>query len=61
MKYSRYLSFFSALVLCCSMPVMGVTTYLGGGPEMSAAIIGTNEFSPGQDAIISVIVQNSGV
>jgi hypothetical protein len=43
------------------MPVMGVTTYLGGSPHMSAAISGVNEFTPGQDATIKVIVQNSGV
>jgi hypothetical protein len=28
---------------------------------MSAAIAGTNEFSPGQDAVISVIVENRGL
>jgi hypothetical protein len=61
MKYSRVLIVFFALVLCCSMPAMGVNTYLGGTPQMSAAIAGTNEFSPGQDAIISIIVQNRGL
>ena len=41
---------------------MGVTTYLGGSPRMSAAIAGTNEFTPGQDAAIKVIMlENSGV
>jgi hypothetical protein len=40
---------------------MGVTTYLGGSPLMSAAIAGTNEFTPGQDTTIFVTVQNSGV
>jgi len=47
--------------LCFSMPVMGVTTYLGGSPQMSALISGVNEFSPGQDATIKIIVLNSGV
>ena len=61
MNYSRCALIFLALVLFCSMPVMGVTTYLSAGPQMSAAITGTNEFSPGQDAVISVIVQNRGV
>jgi hypothetical protein len=61
MKYSRYVLISLALVLCCSMPAMGVTSYLSEGPQMSAAISGTNEFSPGQDAVISVIVQNRGV
>ena len=62
MNYSRCALIFLALLLCCSLPVMGVTTYpISDGPQMSAAISGTNEFSPGQDAVISVIVQNRGV
>jgi hypothetical protein len=40
---------------------MGVTTYLSEGPRMSAAISGTNEFTPGEDTVISVVVQNSGL
>jgi hypothetical protein len=61
MKFFRLIIIFLVLWLCCSMPVMGVTTYLGGSPHMSAAISGVNEFTPGQDATIKVIVQNSGV
>jgi hypothetical protein len=61
MRYFRLIIVFLVLWLCMSMPVMGVTTYLGGHPQMSALISGVNEFSPGQDATIKVIVQNSGV
>jgi len=61
MKYYRLIIIFLFLWMCCSMPVMGVTTYLGGSPKMSAAISGVNEFTPGQDATIKVIVQNSGI
>jgi hypothetical protein len=61
MKYCRFILISLALFLCCSLPVMGVTTYLSDGPRMSAAIRGTNEFSPGQDAVISVIVENRGL
>jgi len=61
MKYYRLIVVFLVLWLCFSMPVMGVTTYLGGHPQMSASISGVNEFSPGQDATIKIIVQNSGV
>ena len=32
----------------------------GGSPQISAYIAGTNEFSPGQDATITVVIQNSG-
>jgi hypothetical protein len=62
MKYFGALIVFLVLLLgCCGMPVAGVTTYLGGSPHMSAALAGTNEFTSGQDAIIWVTVQNSGV
>jgi len=62
MNYRRVTIIFLVLSLCCSVPAMGgVTTYLGGSPRMSAALSGTNEFTPGQDAFISVIVQNSGL
>jgi hypothetical protein len=61
MRYYRLIVVFLVLWLCLSIPVMGVTTYLGGRPQMSALISGVNEFSPGQDANIKVIVQNSGV
>jgi len=49
------------LLAFCSAPVHGATKYLGSSPELSAAIAGTNEFTPGQDATISIVVQNSGL
>ncbi len=61
MKYYKIIIVFLALGLWCTMPVMGVTTYLGGSPQMSAALSGTNEFIAGEDATIHVIVWNSGV
>jgi hypothetical protein len=61
MKYCNYLLVFLAFLLICSLPAMGVTTYTGGSPKMSAAISGANEFTPGQDAVITVVIQNSGV
>ncbi len=61
MKYRIEIFIFLALSLLCTLPVMGVTAYPGASPQMSAAISGVNEFSPGQDAIITVIVQNSGI
>jgi hypothetical protein len=61
MKYYKIIIIFLALGLWCTIPVMGVTTYLGGSPQMSAALSGTNEFTAGEDATIQVIVWNSGV
>jgi hypothetical protein len=61
MKYCKNLLVILVFLLICTLPVMGVTTYLDGSPRMSAAIYGVNDFSPGQDAVISIIVLNSGV
>jgi hypothetical protein len=61
MKYYKKIIIFLALGLWCTIPAMGVTTYLGGSPQMSAAVSGTNEFTAGEDATIQVIVWNSGV
>jgi hypothetical protein len=61
MKFLKTAVIFLTLSLMCAVPVMGVTTYLGGTPQLSASISGTNEFSPGQDANITVLVRNSGI
>lgn len=45
----------------CIAPALGAIKYTGGSPDLSAAITGTNEFTPGQDATISIIVQNRGL
>jgi hypothetical protein len=53
------------ILLICSAaivaPVSAATKYLGGSPSFSASVIGINEFTPGQDATISILVKNSGV
>jgi hypothetical protein len=61
MKYRKSLFVFLVLLLACTLPVMAVNTYVGGSPKMSAAISGTNEFNPGYDGYITVVIQNSGV
>ncbi len=52
-------------VLCLlgilAVPVMAGTKYMAGSPELSAYIAGTNEFRPGSDVQIMVVVENSGV
>jgi hypothetical protein len=39
---------------------MAGTKYMAGSPKMSAYIAGTNEFSPGQDAKLTIVVENTG-
>jgi hypothetical protein len=44
-----------------TVPAMAGTKYMSGGPEMTAAISGTNEFTPGQDATFQVNIENRGL
>lgn len=51
-----------ALVFACLVaPVTAGTQYLGGSADLSAAIVGTNEFSPDDTATITIKVQNTGL
>jgi hypothetical protein len=51
------------LVLCVLVivPAMADTKYLAGSPQLSAYISGTNEFSPGDDVQLTVVIENTGV
>jgi hypothetical protein len=45
----------------CIGPVMAGEKFISGYPNLSATIIGPNEFSPGDTITLPVLVQNSGV
>jgi len=49
------------LCACLIAPAMAGTKYMAGSPELSAYISGTNEFSPGQDVQMVVVVENTGL
>jgi hypothetical protein len=61
MKYRSFILLILVLCLGCSMPVLAVDTYLGSGPQMSAALSGVNEFTAGQDITLNILVRNSGL
>jgi hypothetical protein len=42
-------------------PASAGTKYMAGSPELSAAVAGMNEFSPGGEAVISIRLQNEGL
>ncbi|HOO89591.1 MAG TPA: hypothetical protein PLA74_02095 [Syntrophales bacterium] len=42
-------------------PVSAGEKYMAGSPGLTAVVSGTNEFSPGDDAVISVQLQNKGL
>jgi len=51
-----------ALFCACAVnPVMAGTKYMAGSPQLSVYLSGTNEFSPGKDISIPVVIENSGL
>ena len=60
MKYHFTLALLIVAALLCITPALGAEKYIGGTPEITAYLSGVNEFSPGQDATITVVIQNSG-
>jgi hypothetical protein len=60
MGYRSLLPLAVALALLAA-PVLAGEQELFGSPKLSAAISGTNEFTPGQDVTLTVKVQNTGM
>jgi hypothetical protein len=56
----KFLSILLILCLCLIAPAIAGTKYMAGSPQMSAYIAGTNEFSPGQEAKLTIVVENTG-
>jgi hypothetical protein len=57
----RWLFPLIAILALLAAPVMAGEQELFGSPKLSAAISGTNEFTPGEDVTMTVKVQNTGV
>jgi hypothetical protein len=49
------------LGICLISPALAGEKYSSGTPELSAYIAGTNEFSPGDDVQLTVVIQNTGL
>jgi hypothetical protein len=50
-----------AALLIATVPVSAGEKYLAGSPVLSVSIAGTNEFSPGKEVQVAVVVDNTGV
>jgi len=64
MTGSRFVDILAILVcICCvcSVPAMAGTRFISGSPTLSATVNGANEFSPGTETTIPVVIQNSGL
>lgn len=49
-----------ALASAVTVPVSAGEKYMAGSPKISAYLAGTNEFSPGKDVQLQVVIQNTG-
>ncbi len=49
------------ITACIATPAMAGTKYLAGNPELSVSILGSNEFNPGDDTTLTLMLQNSGL
>ena len=49
------------VVLLTITPAFAGTKYMAGSPELNAHISGTNEFSPGDDINLQVVIDNTGL
>src|SRR5512138_256277 len=53
-----------ALLVCSTgltAPASAATRYLGDGPAFTAMVIGTNEFVPGTETPVRILVRNTGL
>ena len=53
--------FFLVLALVAISPALAGSKYMAGSPELEAHIAGTNEFSPGDDVNLQVVIENTGL
>lgn len=50
------------LCACTVAPALAAgTKYMAGSPELSASISGTNEFSPGKEVQLTIVIENTGL
>jgi hypothetical protein len=57
----KFLCILLVLCLCLIAPAMAGTKYMAGSPQLSAYISGTNEFSPGKDVQLTIVIENTGL
>ena len=58
MRHFVILAIFFGLI---GTPVMADVKYLTGDPDLSASVAGRNEFSPGEDVVLKVNIENRGL
>jgi len=57
----RFLCLLAIVAAMLVTPALAGTKYMAGSPELNAHIVGTNEFSPGNDVDLQVVIENTGL
>ncbi|WAC06118.1 MAG: S-layer protein [Methanoregula sp.] len=57
----KWIIIFAVFCALLMTHVSAGTKYMSGSPQLSAYISGTNEFSPGSDATLTIVIENSGL
>ena len=60
-RISVLLVIFACLIGLVCLPASAGTKYLTGSPDISASIVGSNEFSPGNTTSLPISIQNTGL
>ncbi|HVP95122.1 MAG TPA: S-layer protein [Methanoregulaceae archaeon] len=63
MSFGRSITILTIFIMLLGIagPVLAGERYLSGGPNLTAAIVGPNDFSPGDEVSLPVAIQNSGL
>ncbi|MDD1715402.1 MAG: S-layer protein [Methanolinea sp.] len=60
-QYLRFAVLCAVAVSFLTVPVLAGEKFMSGEPDLSASLEGANEFSPGSDTTLGVVIQNRGV
>ena len=59
--HGRKYGILAVLLIVLACPAIAGTKYMDGSPDLSVSISGPNEFSPGADISIPVVIKNTGI
>ena len=60
-KTSLILAISLIIALLIASPALAGTKYMSGSPNLTASIVGSNEFTPGTTVTMKVMIQNTGL
>jgi hypothetical protein len=60
-SFGKKIGLLLVLSMFLTVPALAGTKYMAGSPDLSAYISGSNEFSPGNDVSLTLVIQNTGL